>query len=31
MKSKVIHLAESIIEESEEIIEQKWEECFDNK
>lgn len=31
MKSKDIHLAESIIEENEEIIEQKWEECFDNK
>jgi hypothetical protein len=28
MKSKDIHLAESIIEENEELIEQKWKEYF---
>ena len=28
MKSKDIHLAESIIEENEELIEQKWAEYF---
>jgi len=28
MKSKDIHLAESIIEENEELIEQKWTEYF---
>jgi hypothetical protein len=28
MKSKDIHLAESIIEDNEELIEQKWKEYF---
>ncbi|MDQ3683355.1 MAG: DUF4160 domain-containing protein [Bacteroidota bacterium] len=28
MKNKDIHLAESIIEENEELIEQKWKEYF---
>ena len=31
MKNKDIHLAESIIEENQDIIEQKWEEYFNEK
>ena len=31
MKSKDIHLAESIVEENEDLIALKWEEYFNNK